>query len=487
MNSYNPFIQLSTNSIVYGVSSLLQRFVGLLLLPFFTEVLTTTDYGVLGLLTVINVFFVGVLNLGSANSIGLLYFAEELHEVRSRVIWSGVLLLIINCALILPLTLLIAPGISQAMFDTESYALLVQLSITSLCITVVADPFLAYLRMNNRAVHYVILNISTFLVTSSLAIWLILFEKVGLIGILIAQITGQSLLLLSVLLLIGKELPFSFDKRISISLVRIGFPSVIGSFATLFLAYVDRWFVKYYLGLDQLGIYSLGVSMGIVMALIVGAFDTAWPPFFASYINKRKEAMKVFPKVLLYYTVIIGVLILLFFGLAKPIVSLLLADAFQDAFLVVGLIAASQALYGAYSIMGVGIYFAKKLIYLSIIKWIGAVITIIFCILLTPQYGITGAAAAIFIGYLSLLPMVFYASAIELPLRYDGTRIFPFLIVLVILSSIVWLTGNLLSLSLNIVISLVAIASILIFVWFRTLIDEERSFLLIKLKQISLS
>ena len=110
--------------------------------------------------------------------------------------------------------------------------------------------------------------------------------------------------------------------------------------------------------------------MGMVMALLVNAFDTAWPPFFTSYINKRKEAKKIFPKVFLYYTLFSSVVVVFFFLVAKPIVYALVAEPFHDAHIVVGLIAASQALYGASSILAAGIYFAKKLILLSIFKWV---------------------------------------------------------------------------------------------------------------------
>ena len=47
--------RLAKGSMVYGIGGMLQRFVGLLLLPFFTSVLSTEDYGVVALISLVSV------------------------------------------------------------------------------------------------------------------------------------------------------------------------------------------------------------------------------------------------------------------------------------------------------------------------------------------------------------------------------------------------------------------------------------------------
>ena len=68
---------LSTNSLVYGVGSTIQKFIGFFLLPFFTSVLSTADYGVFALISLIGVAMNGFLSLGTGNSMGLIYFREK--------------------------------------------------------------------------------------------------------------------------------------------------------------------------------------------------------------------------------------------------------------------------------------------------------------------------------------------------------------------------------------------------------------------------
>mgnify|MGYP006176229153 CR=1 FL=1 len=88
---------------------------------------------------------------------------------------------------------------------------------------------------------------------------------------------------------VGRRIPFSINQKLFFPLVRIGFPSIFGMFAFLFIDYADRQMIERMLGLSYLGVYSLGYSFGMVMLLAVSAFATAWPPFFMSYVKKEEE------------------------------------------------------------------------------------------------------------------------------------------------------------------------------------------------------
>ena len=58
-----PLFRLAKGSLIYGVGGMLQRFMSLLLLPFFTSVLTTEDYGVIALIALLGVVLNGLFSL----------------------------------------------------------------------------------------------------------------------------------------------------------------------------------------------------------------------------------------------------------------------------------------------------------------------------------------------------------------------------------------------------------------------------------------
>jgi O-antigen/teichoic acid export membrane protein len=416
--------RLASGSLIYGIGGILQRFMGLLLLPFFTRVLSPQDYGVLALIGLVSIAFTGLFNLGTGNSMAILYFREEDKSSRPTIIWSNALLLLGNSLLLTAVLVFSAPWISELLFQTTVYANLIRLTLFGLALTIVADPFLAYLRMEEKARRYMALTLLSTGLSIALSIWFVLGIKLGVLGMILSGVITQGLMLLIVLWMIARHLPFRFDWKLFKPLVQIGFPSIFGLFAFLLIDYADRQMLQRMVGLNELGVYSVGYSFGMVMMIFVGAFGTAWPPFFMSFLNRREDAKQVFGRVLKYYVLGFGVLALLFFAVAKPIVVIMLGPAFQDAFVVVGMVAAAYMLKGCYLIFLPGIYFEHKLYIQTGIEWVAALVNIGLNLLWIPIFGIAGAAGATLVSYLCLPILSWICAKRYLVVDYDWNRIF---------------------------------------------------------------
>ena len=395
----------------------------LLLLPFFTRVLSTQEYGVLALLGVLSIALSGLFNLGTGNSVGILYYLEEDRLKRPTIIWSNALLLLCNSLLWIAVLFLLADWISELVFESREYTDLLRLSLVGLALTTVADPFLAYLRMEERARHYVSLTLLGAVLTAAMSAWLVLGLGLGAWGMILSAVLTQALMLLLALWVIARHLPFRIDSKLLKPLLRIGFPSIFGLFAFLLIDYADRQMLQRMAGLAQLGVYSVGYSCGMVMLFFVGAFSTAWPPFFMSFVNRREDARLLFGKVLKYYVLGFGVLLMLFFAMAKPITETLLGPAFQNAHVVIGMVAAAYMLKGCYLIFLPGLYFEQKTYVQAGIEWVAAVLNIGLNFLWIPVFGISGAAAATLASYLSLVLLSWLIARRYLAVDYDWNRI----------------------------------------------------------------
>jgi O-antigen/teichoic acid export membrane protein len=325
--------------------------------------------------------------------------------------------------------------------------------------SVIADPFLSYLRMEEKAKRYVQLTLVSSLLSIGLSIWFVLVQRIGVVGVLLAGTLTQGVMLLAYWVVIGRKLHFRIDVRLFRPLVRIGFPSIFGLFAFLLIDYADRQMIERMVSIDALGVYSVGYNFGMVMTVAVGAFATAWPPFFMSYLKKRDEARTIFGRVLSYYLIGYGGLIVLFFTVAKPLVLLMTAQPFHQAYLVIGLVSASYMLKGCYLIVLPGIYFAEKLHEQSAVEWVAAIVNIGLNFWLIPVYGIVGAAAATFVSYLTLPVLAWFFSRRYLSVDYEWNRVLRiFLSVLVASSLLYWLSANLDSgLPLTIVVNIVVL------------------------------
>lgn len=415
--------RLAKGSLIYGIGSMLQRFIGLLLLPFFTQVLTPQDYGVVALVSLIGVAMGGLFTLGTGNSMGVMYFREMEIAKRPTIIWTNVLLLTVNVVFWYSIVFVSAPMLSALMFQSDRYTDLIRLALLGSVFSTIADPWLAYLRMEEKAKRYLVITLISSFLSIALSIWFVLVQGIGVEGVILAGTLAQGIMLVVNCLVIGRLLPFNINVGLFGPLVRIGFPSIFGLFAFLLIDYADRQMIERLVSLDALGVYSVGYSFGMVMSIAMGAFATAWPPFFMSYLKKPDEARIIFSRVLTYYLMGFGALVVLFFFAAKPATMIMTAPAFHEAHLVVGLVAAGFMLKGCYLIVLPGIYFAEKLHKQSAVEWIAAIINIGLNLLLIPLFGIVGAAMATFISYLTLPISAWLVARHYLTVDYQWQRI----------------------------------------------------------------
>jgi len=354
---------------------------------------------------------------------GVLYFREKDLEKRTTVIWSTAALLLGVSATLVVVCATAARVMSAWVFETAAHANLLRIAFVSLAFTTITDPFYAYLRMEEKAKRYVVLTLISTLLTLLLSTLLVLVLRWGVAGLLLASLFSQVLMLIVVLGVTARSLPLKVDPRVFVPLVRIGFPSIFGLFAFLLIDYTGRQTLQRMIGLDQLGVYSIGYSFGMVMMIFVSAFATAWPPFFMSFINRPEDSRIVFGRVFKYYLVGFGLLTMLFFAAARPVVALMVAPVFHKASAVIGMIAAAYALKGCYLILLPGIYFAEKLKWQSAVEWVAAFLNIGLTLWWIPRYGIVGAAGATLASYLALPVLSWAISQRYLAVEYDWPRI----------------------------------------------------------------
>ena len=415
--------RLGKNSLIYGIGGAFNRFIGLILLPFFTQVVPPEDYGVLALLSLITVLMSGILSLGTGNSMGILYFKEDIKSMRPTIIWTNVLLLIVNGLFWYFVIWISAPTLSIWMFQSSEYYLYIRLAFLTPVLHTVTDPWLAFLRMEEKAKEYFKLTLSGGLVNIFFAAIFVLVLEWGLWGMLSAGAIGVAIMLVVTWYNVGRKLKFSYDPKLFLPLVRIGFPSIFGLFAFFVVDYADRQMIERMLSLSDLGVYSIGYSFGMVMIIAVSAFGTAWPPFFMSYIKKPDEARQVFGRVLTYYVLGFGSFGVLFFFVAKPLLLMMTAPLFHQAWVIVGLVAGAYMLKGCYLIFLPGIYFVKKLGLQSMIEWSAAILNLALNFWLIPFCGILGAAIATFLSYLSLPVLAWLTGKKYLKVDYEWPRL----------------------------------------------------------------
>jgi O-antigen/teichoic acid export membrane protein len=118
------------------------------------------NYGGVALVSVVGVVMSGLFTLGTGNSMGVLHYRESDIAKRPTIIWSNVLLFTVNGVFWYSIVFVSAPMLSAFMFQSDRYADLIRIALLGSVFSTIADPWLAYLRMEEKARRYVVITLN---------------------------------------------------------------------------------------------------------------------------------------------------------------------------------------------------------------------------------------------------------------------------------------------------------------------------------------
>lgn len=395
--------RLAGASLVYGFGGMASRMISFLLLPLFTSYLAPVDYGVIAMLSIMVNLLLGPVTLGTGNSMGICFHEAKTSDERSTVVWSTSITIAISASIWVSIGIMFSAPISNLLLGSPEHATAVSLAFGQLAASALVVPLLGRWRLEERAKTFIVATLLFTIVAASANVYAVVVLRRGLLGMLWSTFIVQCMYCVILYFVAWLSYRPSLSRETMRRVVAIGWPSIFGVGAFFLLDFGGRLALSRLENLDALGVYSVGLTLGMGMAIFAeGAFGAAWPAFFLSYQNKTEEASQVFGRVLQIYLVLFLTLAVAFFLLAKPLVTLMAAEPFHGASQVVGLIALCSVVKGAYLIFLPGLYYHRKLHIQTSLEWLGALVGLGACLSLVPIAGMFGAALGTLCGYLVL-------------------------------------------------------------------------------------
>jgi len=410
---------LTKHSLVYGLGGTLNTLIGFFLLPLYTRLLTPADYGILSLLTVTSSLasIVAQLGLGSAFFREIIYEGSDEHTVESTTLYF----LLGESALFFGTLILISPGLSNLIFGTMDRVYLLRLLFLADWVGVVDVVFNARLRARAQSSLYSLLSVARFTVGILLNLYYIAVLRRGVEGLIVAALITDALFASLYFVLMAKDLRRTFSIHILRRMLRFGIPLVPVGLSSLLLTMADRYFLKHFSTIAQVGLYSLGYNIGMVMLLAENAFQLAWPPHrFA--IAKQPNAGHQFARILTYYLLAFGFLSMVLSLLAKELLMIMTTPKFYPAAAVVPLIALSYIFSGVRHMTNTGLAILNKNHYVPPIIVGCALLNLGLNYVLIPPYGMIGAAWATILSYLVLVIIQTLVNLHFYYIRYEYRR-----------------------------------------------------------------
>jgi O-antigen/teichoic acid export membrane protein len=418
---------LGKRALVYGLGNVANRLLALLLLPVFTAYLPPADYGVVALLTLVATLLAPVVSLGVGYGILPLYYDKRECDHAGRVVWTAFTISFAGAALLTVPMIVAAPWISWSLFGTVHYQDLVCLALLTSAVSSLSSPHMLALQFQERAAPYVAFTAITSLAYLGTSVVLVVVYACGPWGVLVAQLLSQAIGLALFATATVLRLRYRFDREVAVHLLKLSVPMIPSGIFVFFLLHGNRYLLQWLEGLDAVGIYSVGLNLGLAIGIAIQAFSAAWNPFFMSFLHKQEEARPLFRNLISYYVYGFGAMTLLFFAWAKPVVMLLTQASYHEAYKVVGMAAGSQFLTGLYYAMLPPFYYVKDIHFVGIAQGLALLISILLSLLLIPSLSLCGAGLSLVAGHLAMVLIVHakirLGRARYLQIEYEWRRI----------------------------------------------------------------
>lgn len=408
------------NTLYYSLGEIIPRILSFLLLPILTIYLTTFEYGINSYTTTVMTFLYVVGSLSLNTFVLRNYYITKDEILRKQLIWS---IFIFICAFNICLSflqLLIIPVLINFFNINIPFNPFFSISIINNFFDVIAIIPLVLYRVKEDAKSFLILSLSrTILQFIVVYIFVVILGK-GLEGSYYARLLVNIPFLLIYCQIISKNSVMKIDFGLLKSAIRFSLPLLPGSLAYLFVSLSDRLFLERYIGLDELGIYSVAATLVLVLNIVIQALYKTFEPI----LFKEFHSCSFHDTNLKFYKVYLIILIISAFATAifsKEFFQIVTSSAFYLAYKIVPFLTLSVVISGVNTYLNVLMIANNKQKIVSMVSLISACISVLFNILFIPLYGLYGAVIASTISF--LFTNIVYHYHVEIKNRFIFSQI----------------------------------------------------------------
>ena len=391
--------KLISHGSIYFLGNILRHMVSFAMLPIYTRLLTPADYGTIELLSMVIDFTGIIFGLRIGEAIFRFYLMAEDDISKKQIISSSIML----TTFLNGLGFLILYGVSGFLSTTifgglEQQNLLILFSLSLLFQPIIEIPMI-YIRAQQRPWLFVSFSMLKLSLQLSLNIYLVVILGLGVRGVVLsAVISGGVMALLLGGYCLGKTgINFSFHK--AKTLVAFSYPMILAGLISFYITFGDRFFLKLYGTLTDVGIYALGYKFGFLLSFI------GTGPFFAIWESERYNVLKTpdakatFQRVFIYFTGFIMFVVVTLSIFTKNILMIMANPEFWKAAEIVPIILFAYFFQGWTGFCNLGIMVQKKTFIITYSTILVAVIITALYFLLIPKFGAAGAAWSTLIAF----------------------------------------------------------------------------------------
>lgn len=464
--------KLAGQTLIYGLSTMLGRFLNYLLVVLHTRALSTSLYGNLTYFYSNTAILLVVLTFGMET--GFFRFASKKEEDYNSVLSTSFFTILLTSFLFV-ITSIILKDQWLGYFQVDSYRFVLYFILIISFDVISAIPF-AKLRIDERPMKFMWIKLfgigfNIFFNLFYLLLCRLLFEsgsdsvfariynpEFALDYVLVANVIGSGITLLVLLPEIFK-VKYNIDFSLFRRLFKYSFPILLIGLAGQLNDQIDKLLIPELIKdpdpMAQLGIYAANFKLAVLMVLFIQMFRYAAEPFFFKN-SDSKYAKKLYSNVMNFF-VIFGLIIFLGVNFYIEILKYFISKEFWEALNVVPILLMAKLLFGILFSLSIWYKVTDKTKYGVLIAGTGAIISIILNVILIPRIGYMGSAIASLVSSAAMLIVSYSLSIKHYLIKYDFKKIlfyFGFAMLLYVISEFVKSDNTVISITINTILML---------------------------------
>jgi O-antigen/teichoic acid export membrane protein len=390
----NKYKKLISNTIIFGIGTFGSKILVFLLMPLYTRVLTSADYGVVDLIIQTSNLLIPIVSLGIAN--GVIRFGLD-KSIRKGEVFSVGLTVISGGFIIF---LVFMPIISKITYISGKTALIYLFVLMSILRTLCSQ----FVRAKEYVRLYAFDGLLSTFTTIVFNVLLLVVFKLGITGYVLAIVLSD--FLSTVFLFTSAKLKRYvhikyINKDLAKSMIKYSLPLIPSTIFWWITNVSNRFIVAHVLGNEANGLFAVSYKIPTIIVLISNIFMDAWQMSAVTEEDKRSRA-KFFTKVFNVYQSILFLSASFIILFSKFITRILVSESFYLSWKYIPLLVMATTFSCLVTFLG-SVYMVEKKSYLTLSTTVvGAITNVVFTFLLINKFGVNGAAFATFISYFTV-------------------------------------------------------------------------------------
>ena len=456
---------LAKETAIYGVSSIVGKFLNWMLVPLYTYVLQQqSDYGIVTNLYAWTALLLVILTYGMET--GFFRFINKEGE-NPRTVYTTSLITLFTTSLLFALACVLWQTPIATLIGYPSHSEFIAILGVTVAIDAFASIPFAYLRYKKRPLQFAALKLLFVFLNIALNLFfLVLCPKIqdwsiisswydpnyGVGYVFVANILATGIQTLFLIPAVAEGFKRTEDRAHIFSwdllgqLLKYSLPLLVLGVCGIMNQTLDRILFPFlYPGEDaqtQLGIYGACFKVAMVMMMFTQAFRYAYEPFvFAKH--RDRESVAAYADAMKYY-IIFSYMILLGMIVYLDLLKFIVAPSYWEGLRIVPIVLWTYIFQGVYFNLSFWYKLTDKTQWGAYFSLLGVAITFGLQVVFVPRIGYMASALSSTVCYLVIMLLSYLVGRRHLTIPYDLRRIGIYTLVILTLLAVYYLLAHLL-------------------------------------------